>query len=81
MPSITTKPEVPAGKRRLEQVFDGLQPLLEPSEVAEYIRMTERSIWKLYESGALKGIKIGQKSLRIPLSALQAFIEERGVKA
>ena len=78
--NTTTSSEVVAGKRSLEQVLANLEPLLKPSEVAEYFGMTERSVWNLCMSGDLKSVKLGQKSIRVRLSDLMTFIEARQSK-
>jgi excisionase family DNA binding protein len=78
MPTIKTEPETPAGnKRSLEQLLGNLEPLLKPSEVAEYCGVHERTVWDLCSKGDIKSVRIGAKSIRIKLSDLVAFIEAR----
>jgi acetyl-CoA synthetase len=47
--------------------------LLTPSQVADRLQVTERTIYSWLGAGSLKGIKIG-RIWRIPENALQAFL-------
>ena len=56
---------------------DCLTPLLlNPTEAARTLRISERSLYSLVQSGQLKPIRIG-RSVRISLTELERFITEK----
>lgn len=48
---------------------------LTPREVAEKLRIHERTVRRLLSSGKLPGVRIGEKTWRISAAALRAYIE------
>jgi excisionase family DNA binding protein len=52
---------------------------LTPLEVAEKLRINERTVRRLLADGKLPGQRIGAKKWRISASALKDFIEQKPV--
>ena len=50
--------------------------MLTPHEVAEYLRVPIRTVWRWCRTGTLPAVKIG-KYWRIPGDELEAFIKTR----
>jgi excisionase family DNA binding protein len=57
-----------------------LPRLLKPSEVAKVLAISERSVRRLAEQGALPGIRLGSRSLRFEPEAVAQFVSRGGVE-
>lgn len=51
--------------------------LLTVGEVAERLRMAKGSIYRWISQGKLRHVKLGHRAVRVRVSDLEAFIEER----
>jgi excisionase family DNA binding protein len=49
------------------------------SEAADSIGASDRSVWRLVESGALKSVRVGRRIL-IPVEEIDRFIDSGGVR-
>ena len=91
MPAIRSKqlaapritPQKAATAISVAEAFPGVRILL-VDQVAEYLNVTPRHVSDLIMFGELKGVNVGSKfsaskrrSWRVPVSALQAFMDER----
>ena len=54
-----------------------MEQMLTVAEVAEILRVSERTIYNLLEAGDLRGVRVG-RSWRIPKEALEEFIKTGG---
>lgn len=54
-----------------------MEKMLTVAEVAEFLRVSERTIYNLLEAGDLRGVRIG-RSWRIPREALEEIIQRGG---
>ena len=52
------------------------EELLKVPEVAQILRLSNKKVYQLVESGALRAIRIDQRSIRVRRSALEAFLAE-----
>ena len=52
------------------------EELLKVPEVARVLRVSNKKVYQLVESGALRAIRIDQKSIRVRRRALDAFLAE-----
>lgn len=50
--------------------------LLRPREAAQWLKISERSLWTLTQRGDVNAIRIG-RSVRYTISDLVAFVESR----
>ena len=50
--------------------------LLRPREAAQWLKISERSLWTLTQRGDINAIRIG-RSVRYTISDLVAFVESR----
>jgi excisionase family DNA binding protein len=50
--------------------------LLRPREAAQWLKISERSLWSLTQRGELPAVRIG-RSVRYDLADLVAFVETR----
>ncbi|HMO14420.1 MAG TPA: helix-turn-helix domain-containing protein [Pirellulaceae bacterium] len=50
--------------------------LLRPREAAEWLKISERSLWSLTQSNEIPSVRIG-RSVRYELADLIAFVESR----
>lgn len=50
--------------------------LLRPREAAEWLKISDRTLWSLTQRGELPAVRIG-RSVRYDLADLMAFIEAR----
>jgi excisionase family DNA binding protein len=56
------------------------KPLLTVPQVAKFLQLSERQIFRLIDAGELVTVRIG-RSLRIEPSALEEFIQNKRAKA
>lgn len=55
--------------------LDAATTLLRPGEVAERLRVSKRTVYRLVEKGELKAVHVGDsKSLRVRLSDLADYL-------
>lgn len=50
--------------------------MLTVSEIAEYLRVSDMTVYRLMSSGKLRHVRVG-RSFRIPAQALMAYLERR----
>lgn len=48
--------------------------MVDVAEAAELMRMSERTVRRMYRSGELDFVKARSRSIRIPLAAIEAYI-------
>ena len=59
----------------------GEDEYLTPTEVAEKLKIHERTVRRLLADGVLPGVRIGAKVWRISAAALRAYVEAGGQPA
>lgn len=57
-----------------------INQLLRPREAAEWLQVSERTLWTLTQKGEITSIRIG-RSVRYDISDLIEFVESRKVGA
>jgi excisionase family DNA binding protein len=50
------------------------QLLARPAEVAEALKIARTNVYVLLRSGELPSVRIGRRSIRVPVAALRAWI-------
>jgi len=51
--------------------------LLSPKEAAQALAISERTLWQMTRDGEIESIKVGKRSVRYPVSALERWIAEQ----
>ncbi|MGJ3507956.1 helix-turn-helix domain-containing protein [Enemella sp. A6] len=51
-----------------------VEPVLKVADVAQHLNCDRNTVYRLIEAGDLRAIRVGQKLLRVPESALAEFI-------
>jgi len=57
-------------------VTTALEPLMSVEEIADYLRISERSVYRLFDRGELASIKVGGRT-RIEPAELRRFIADQ----
>ncbi|HOP78929.1 MAG TPA: helix-turn-helix domain-containing protein [Armatimonadota bacterium] len=57
--------------------WQDLERLLTAKQVAEYLNVSERTVWRLIDSGELPHIKIGKQTTRIKPEDLEAYVNRQ----
>jgi len=53
-------------------------PLLTVNEVAEWAKVSTKTVYRWIEGGRLEAIRLGKHTYRIPLPALERYLRELG---
>lgn len=53
-------------------------PDLKIRQVAELLQLHPQSVLRLIHDGQLEAYRVGRRALRVPVDALERFLEERG---
>ncbi len=56
-------------------------PLLTVSEVAEWAKVSTKTVYRWIEDGRLEAIRLGKHTYRVPLPALERYLRELGYGA
>lgn len=61
------------------KIAGGSDRLLTPDEVAEWLRVSRMTVYRLIRAGQLRALRLG-KNYRIPRSWVRQYLETRKVK-
>ncbi len=54
-----------------------MEPLLRVRKVAEILQVSERTVWRLIDSGELPHVKVGIQAVRVKESDLEGYVNRQ----
>lgn len=60
-----------------EERSAGIEPLLKPREVAAILSVSRSHVYQLISSGQIPSVRVGERTVRVRRSDLEAYIESR----